>query len=311
MIIDCHGHVASTRILPQPFFAGWAENLHRKLGMADLPAERVESLLLEMLDDENCTELLAEMDEAGIDKVVLLIIDFSFAFPDWPFDLEAIHRFHRTLLNHSDRFLVFSGIDPRRGRAGVDFFETTIRDWGFHGLKIYPPCGYTPSDPRLYPFYEVCQRYRVPVLTHVGPTSERLSFGHSLPMAVDAAAQRFPGVDFILGHGGVMWHRDAALLAEYRSNVYLDLSGFQGELHNGHFRDCLQWHLARGLTHKLLFGLDWPIHRFFGSQRQWLDEFRRIGDECRVSPEQLERLLHGNFQELLDKRCTGAHERSC
>lgn len=305
MIIDSHGHVASTRVLPREFFKGWAENLQRKLGMDDVPVERVESMLLDMLRDESCDELLDEMDEAGIDKVLLLIIDFAFVFPEAQFDLEEVHRIHRQLLEKSDRFLVFSGVDPRRGQEGVDFFEKAIRDWGFHGLKIYPPCGYSPSDPALFPFYEVCRKYRVPVLTHVGPTSERLSFRHSQPMDIDEAARLYPEVDFILAHAGVMLHQDASLVAEYRSNVYLDMSGFQGGLQNGHFRNCLRWHLERGLIHKLLFGIDWPIHRFFGSQRKWLEAFQAVCQECGVSPAQIERLQWKNFQQLLDKKIVG------
>ena len=302
MIIDCHGHYASTKVLPEEFFQGWAENLQSKLGMDDLSVERVQGMLLDMLGDENCDELVEEMDEAGIDKVVLLIIDFFFVFPELRIDIEEIHRMHKNLLARSDRFLVFSGIDPRRGKAGVDFFEMTIRDWGFHGFKIYPPCGYTPSDPALFPFYEVCQKYKVPVLTHVGPTSERLSFRHSMPMDIDQAAQLFPGVDFILAHAGVMWHKEAALLAEYRSNVYLDLSGFQGGLENNHFQNCLQWHLDRGLIHKLLFGIDWPIHRLLGSQRKWVDEFRRICSGFHLSPDEMDCLLFKNIQHILDKK---------
>lgn len=41
----------------------------------------------------------------------------------------------------------------------------------FFGVKIYPSLGYDPSDHRLWPIYEICQEYKIPVLTHCGGAS--------------------------------------------------------------------------------------------------------------------------------------------
>lgn len=38
----------------------------------------------------------------------------------------------------------------------------------FFGVKIYPALGYDPSDHRLWPIYELCEKYNIPVLTHCG-----------------------------------------------------------------------------------------------------------------------------------------------
>lgn len=304
MIIDCHGHLASEKVLPPPFFEGWAKNAARKLGDDGIAADRVQELLLATLDDEDCSQLLAEMEEAAIDRTVLLVIDFAFAFPDLGFDIEAVHNLHRRAADRSGRLITFSGVDPRRGKSGVDLLETAIRDWHFRGFKIYPPCGFSPSDPALFPFYEVCRKYRVPVLTHIGPTSEALSFAHTTPMDVDGAAKNFPEVNFILAHAGLRWRTEAALLAEYRSNVYLDMSGFQDGLSNGRFRECLAAHLRDGLSHKLLFGIDWPIHRLFGSQKRWVEAFKGTCASIDMSAEDLERVMWRNFSSILEQKGT-------
>ena len=41
----------------------------------------------------------------------------------------------------------------------------------FYGVKIYPSLGYDPSDYRLWPIYEICEKLSIPVLTHCGGES--------------------------------------------------------------------------------------------------------------------------------------------
>src|SRR5215216_4817994 len=113
MIIDCHAHVAAEGVLPTTFFKVWAENISR-----NLPSNFVDDLrqVIQGNDDPDCTKLLAEMDAAGIDKTVLLIIDFGLGFAEEIIPLEALYLRHRELLQaHPERLLVFAGIDPRRG----------------------------------------------------------------------------------------------------------------------------------------------------------------------------------------------------
>jgi uncharacterized protein len=109
---------------------------------------------------------------------------------------------HRAILQrHAGRFAAFAGVDPRWGADGVTLFERAVTDWGFSGFKIYPPCGYTASDPALFPFYEICAARRQPVMVHTGPTSPALSFHESRPFGCDIAAKQFPGATFILAQG--------------------------------------------------------------------------------------------------------------
>lgn len=302
MIIDCHAHIASQRVLPPSFFDGWAKTVKSNLPMQlDAAQEsRIDDLLRELNEDPTCTKLLEEMDLAGIDRAVLLVIDFGLVFKNLALTIEELHLEHKKLLDRSDRFIAFAGVDPRRGREGLDLFERAVREWGFRGLKVYAPCGFSPSDRRLFPFYEICQELRLPVLTHVGPTSSALSFKRSQPLGVDDAARSFPGVNFILGHAGVMHYRQAGLLAEYRPNVYLDLSGFQAEMNKGTFRHILRWHVARGLTRKLLFGTDWPIYRFWGTQSKWVGELRECQAEGIISDEDARHIFSENMRGLLD-----------
>jgi predicted TIM-barrel fold metal-dependent hydrolase len=299
MIIDCHTHIASPLFLPPPFFDGWVRTIKSTLG--PLPPEqdrRLNELFERLSADPECEQLQKQMDEAGIERAVLLVIDFGFVFES-TLTIEEIHLRVRDLARRSQRFVAFAGIDPRRGKEGLDLLDRALGEWGFQGLKLYPPCGYSPSDPRLYPYYEICRARRVPVLTHVGPTSAAMSFQHTRPWDVDDAAFKFPEVNFILAHAGVVWHEEAALLAQFRPNVFLDISGFQSELKTDNLPRILRAHIGRGLSRKLLFGTDWPIYRFFGTQAHWVEALRAYAASAVLSEVDLENLLFRNTQSIL------------
>lgn len=301
MIIDCHCHLASSKVLPPPFFDAWARTIQANLPhhLDPSQASRVGQLLRDLNEDPESVKLIAEMEAAGIDLAVLLVIDFGIVYKDLEMTIEELHLEHRKLLARSKRFVAFSNVDPRRGREGVELFEKAVTDWGFVGLKVYAPCGYSPSDKRMFPFYEICSQRKLPVLTHVGPSSASLSFKHTSPISVDDAALNFPDVNFILGHAGVTLHRQAARMAQYRPNIYLDLSGFQAEAARGQFKNILKWHISRGLSRRLLFGTDWPIHRFWGSQKRWVNEIKECAKEGILSAEDTDNILSANMKSLL------------
>lgn len=303
MIIDCHTHIASTRHLPQEFFDGWSKTIKSSLPdtISCEQEERLDEMFANLNHDPDCRQLVHEMDQAGIDVAVLLVVDFGFAFPGAEGLLDAIHQEVAELSSRTGRFVGFAGIDPRRGQAGLDLLERAVRDLDFRGLKLYPPCGYSPSDRRLFPYYEICQAYGIPVLTHVGPTTSTLPFTHTHPSDVDIAAHAFPRVNFILAHAGVVWYREAAMIAQYRPNIYLDISGFQSELGDGAFDEIMRSHVSRRLGRKLLFGTDWPIHRFFGTQKKWVDAVRALETRGVVSAEDMANILELNARRIIPR----------
>jgi predicted TIM-barrel fold metal-dependent hydrolase len=305
MIIDCHSHIASSKSIPRDFFSGWIENIkvNSPIEIDKLKSKGLEMLFDRLNNDPHCDEMVMEMDKAGIDKSVLLIIDFKYVYGDKFDDLEDVYLHHKAVMErHPGRFEVFAGIDPNRSSLGIELFEKSIREWGFSGLKVYPPCGFSPSDDRLFPYYEICGRYGVPVLSHVGPTTPELDFKFSWPIEIDRAARLFPNVNFILGHAGSVLFEDASVLAEYRPNIYLDFSGFQNELRRGNFFDIIKYHKSKGIVNKLLFGTDWPIHRLNGTQVNWVQAFLDAKEKGILSESELEKIFHLNIQKLLTRK---------
>lgn len=82
---------------------------------------------------------------------------------------EPIAEQHAQLRDLRDQFpdavIPFAAVDPRR----EDIVETTkslVEEHGFRGLKLYPPLGYFPTDPRLEPLYEYAAERSIPILAH-------------------------------------------------------------------------------------------------------------------------------------------------
>lgn len=273
-VIDAHCHLASNRCVPREFFAGVAANMARSSEFQGVPvtAEKITQMLWLQHEDHLGDRLVAQMDEAGVDRAVLLVPDFTYVFKS-PIDIGSIARQHVEVRErHPNRFWVFQGIDPRWGREGLDLFERTVTEYGFEGLKLYPPCGFSPSSEIVYPLYEICRRHRLPVLVHTGPTSPTLDFSYADPYLIDRAAKDFPEVSFILGHGGVNLVEQAKLMCKYRPNVYLDISPFPVVLSDRGWPQHLASLFAQGLNHKIVFGTDWPVHSLRSGLRPLTDE---------------------------------------
>lgn len=300
-VIDAHTHIASPDFLPDAFADGVVANIDLALTTYGLRSNRdkVKELFLSKFQDPLCDELVSEMNESGIDQSILLAADFTYALKDCRLTIEEILLHHKKVVErHKLRFQVFSGVDPRWGKDGIDLFERSIRDFGFSGYKIYPPCGYNPSDPILYPFYEICAQWQIPVLTHVGGTSPALAFDTAAPVLLDKAAREFPHVDFILAHGTVSYVEECAMMCSFRPNVYLDISGFQtAEL------ALLEQIFRRGYKHKIIFGTDWPLFRLQGTQNECVSRLNaETGPLQNLTDGEMDAFYGGIISRLLGKK---------
>jgi hypothetical protein len=300
-IIDAHCHIASVDFIPPSFIDGIAVNASLALESQGIPATRakIEQMLLTKFQDPLCDQLVAEMDEAGIDQSVLLAADFTFAVKDCRLGIDEQLAHHGEVMRrHPGRFFVFSGVDPRWGEDGIALFERSISDFGFHGFKVYPPCGFGSSDRMLYPFYEICAAWGLPVLLHVGGTCPDLAFDTASPIMLDQAARDFPNVRFILAHGSVQYVEECAMMAAFRPNVYIDVSGFQ----TADLR-LLGQMFERSFNHKVIFGTDWPFFRLQGTQKQCLDKVRQAdGPLQRLRAAEERAFLGGTMKQLLANR---------
>jgi uncharacterized protein len=313
-VIDGHAHVASMHFVPPAFVAGAASNIAAAgtIGPVASPSAAQIRMLLEMqYADHDADDMVRAMDVAGVARTVLLLPDFTHTLPGDLTIEEMALRHHRIRQRHPGRFYVFQGIDPRAGNTAAAFFESTIVNYGFEGLKLYPPCGYSPSDPRLFPFYEICREHGLPVLLHTGPTSPVLDFEFAQPALIDRAARLFPDVNFILAHGGVNNTEESALLCAYRPNVYLDFAGFPSALQPQGWKRHLAGLFSIGINHKIIFGTDWPLSGLTMSLNDCINELL-VGDGplATLPDVEIEAIMGGNIERLIPQRAQQAVQPS-
>ncbi|MHB0868693.1 MAG: amidohydrolase family protein [Chloroflexota bacterium] len=182
--------------------------------------------------------------------------------------------------------------------ALVDEFHSQ----GFRALKVTRPTA-NYDDPSFYPVYERAERLGMPILFHTGMlvrTVDDQKYGASSarmqPVFLDTVARAFPGLNLVAAHIGVPWHSEAAEVARFNPNVYLDLTGAKGGWRSrkplSFFEDLFFWPGAYG---KIVFGTD--VHC---SEMEWaLEDHRRIFDGLGLDAETRASIFGGTMARLL------------
>ncbi len=69
---------------------------------------------------------------------------------------------------YPDFILPFVHIDPRRPEY-MSLLKKCVEEWGFKGIKLYPPLGIFPYDNQLDPVYEYAIEKKLPIIAHGSP----------------------------------------------------------------------------------------------------------------------------------------------
>lgn len=175
--------------------------------------------------------LVADMDEGGIDKAVVMPNDLGlmkYESGEGKYSIREINRiFAEATQRHPGRLLAFVGVDPRRPEA-VSILEQGMKEWGMKGLKLNPACGFYPDDREwCYPLYEKAQELGAIVLCHTGPEGFPFHTKYCEPKYLAEVAVDFPDLKIIMAHAGYCWWPEAATIASLHRNVYLDLAQWQ------------------------------------------------------------------------------------
>lgn len=307
-VIDGQVYIASTDTLPREFIEGIAVNTGCWLAAQGMEVEpkRVLETCLRHFDDPLCDALVAQMDEAGIDQAVLMAADFTYAFRSMKLTIAEVYERHRAVLErHPGRFYVMAGVDPRWGRDGLDLFERAVVRYGFHGLKLYPPCGYSPSEESLWPYYELCRAHGLPVSVHTGGTAPAMQLDLGFPRLTDRAARTFGDVSFILSHASTCYSDESAMMCSARPNVYLEVSGFASQP-----RARLNDLFDQGVSHKIIFATDWPSFRGQGPQATFVRAMKdEHGPLQRMRPFEVDRFWGGTMLSLLPSGAVAGRSR--
>jgi len=281
MIVDSHVHLFYEDSDPKSWFIGTARvgvaMLNRETGEKG-DAEEFYTQTAPLLFDKEGDKLLGWMDEANIERAIILPIDLRL-LTDEPsaFDITypTIEQKNRTYFEatqrHKGRIFSYAGMDPRR-KGAADLFRKGVEEWGMLGLKLHPTAGYYPNDPVCYPMYETAQDLGVPVIIHSGNEPVPLKCMYSQPKYIDAVAADFPDVTFIVAHCGHGWYKEVVDLASTKPNMYCDFCGWQVEYlaNPDYFFAPLRYALDFLSPWRVLFGTDGPAYTFIMNNKDWV-----------------------------------------
>lgn len=296
MIIDMHTHLSDIRVYPDYWIQNIKRTIRKKLEK-EIPIQVSDDFLQNyvnnILDDFNGEKKIKVMDECGIDKAVVLQVDFGYGRQE-PDNLNSIIDIHGEMLKkYPERFIVFAGIDPRRGKKGADLFEKCIKEYKFSGLKLYPPCGYEIDDKGLYPLYEICNQYRLPVLIHIGPSWEDMKSTFNYPDSILKVSKEFPNVPFVLGHAALLFYEESHKLPLVRENIYLEVSGYEKMIEQEALLKERMKNLMKDCPDKVVYGSDWPMYRTVKEDISYFESFDFMTDDFK------EKFFHKNALDLL------------
>ncbi len=313
MPIDMHCHLFVEGFNSESYEAPfWNPGEHKALDSEEARAEaRVEaerrpgSRYREY--DPDGTSHLKRMDEAGIEKSIILHLDNGLLFGEARVSIEDQNKHVSEVAGiNGDRFIWFCGIDPRRKNA-VDLLEKCVTEWGAKGIKLYPTTGFLPADRECYPFYERASAWKIPVYFHMGPENPPYyNQGNAHVALLLRVLVDFPDLTLVVAHLGFEFWRDLVALGKVRENVMCDFCAWQTIARQRYDQFCyiLRKFLDEFGRDRVMFGTDAPILESEVSSKEWIEIIQGLPEHApasqRFSEEDVSALLDGNARRLLD-----------
>ena len=277
-----------------------------------LPAE----VYYQQYEDPTGEKTIKALDEAGIDKIVLLSLDFGTRFvSDPPTTIEQQNREIAEMQKRfPDRFIAFCAVDPQKGKYAVTLIEKAINEWGMKGIgEFHSAAGFKPNDRICYPIYEFAQEKGVPISIHVGwepiPPVRNQTVD---PLYLDDLCCDFPDLRICCCHLGSWpydggWNERAINMASWHRNLYLDTAMWQLQLLEKN--SVLYYQVLRKALdyapQKVMFGTDTPFTASYISFKDQIKAIqepdRRILEKAGVkfTEEEVYDVLEGNAKRFL------------
>jgi predicted TIM-barrel fold metal-dependent hydrolase len=268
-----------------------ASSLYNRVHGTNITPDDYIEMVKERVDPTG-EKLIAEMDDAGIDKSVIFGVDWAYGVTGEP---KVRNREQNKYLadyakEFPGRFIPLAALDPRRPDV-IEQATEAIEEWGMKGFKLMPSAGFMPNDPLCFPFYEKCAEWQVPIMFHSGGLE--FNWQYSSPNLIASAAEEFPEVKMIMAHAGLESWEQCRLACAALPNVYMDISIRQfdyqinKEKFYGWLRDMIDW---TGPS-KILFATDAPLPTFYMPTRDWVQAINEPDTDIEFTREERDIIL--------------------
>jgi predicted TIM-barrel fold metal-dependent hydrolase len=188
----------------------------------------------------------------------------------------------------------FAGCDPTQPDY-MDELRHGIEELHLLGVKMGPIyAGIDPRDSRCDPVYDYCQAHSLPIMSHSGTTfNSKAPLGLSRPWLWDEVAIKYPGLRMVLAHCGHPWCEECLVVIRKHPHLYADISALY--YRPWQFYNMLIAAQEYKVTHKLLFGTDYPFAKGMDS----IHGLRHVNDM--LAGTQLPRVSEQVIDEILNR----------
>jgi predicted TIM-barrel fold metal-dependent hydrolase len=238
------------------------------------------------------------MQSDEIDHYCMLPLDLRGLkkYEDYPYMTNTFTSDNEEVLALRERFpekvIPFVYVDPR-----VDNAAETVHQWikekAFKGVKLYPPIGFYPDEPKILKFFEEINELAVPIILHAGRVAPhpQLLCKYADPRYLEAAAYAAPDCNIVVGHAGNPWKEVTAAIVIGIKNMIIDITTGGG--HDISFIKRMVDHEEIG-ARRIVWGSD----GVFPSLTKLHDKRRGL-TEAGVSDQDLDLIFGGTAARLL------------
>jgi predicted TIM-barrel fold metal-dependent hydrolase len=307
MIIDAHCHIFNIDWYPDAWWIGLAKSIapvvKKEIGLELTPQQIVEKIFSTVMDPTG-EKLINEMNRAGIDISVICPQDFGLALGESKVSIEEQNQFHAEFQNkYPKRILGFAGVDPRRPNA-EKLIRRCFEEWNLSGLKLNPSSGFFANSKETYKLLDIANEFKKPVLIHTGQMVHPLRSKYCDPLYLDDVCVDYPDLWIQAAHMGFGWRYELFHMGSCKSNLTVDISGWQVMAKENYYEFCssLRLCLDEFTPERVLFGTDNPMLRAALPDKKWINMLKRLPNKApegiKFTQEEVDLLLGGNAQRI-------------
>lgn len=160
--------------------------------------------------------------------------------------------------SHPEKLIGFCSIDPHDDDA-VEQLDHCVKNLGLRGIKLGPVYqNMHPHEPKYRALFARAAKLDVPILIHQGTTfCSNIDLEFANPILLQAIALAHPHLKIVIAHMGHPWIAETLVLIRKHPSLYTDISALY--YRPWQFYNALVLAQEYGVTHKLLFGSDYPV----------------------------------------------------
>lgn len=277
MIVDCHTHVGEPEHLSHQFVAD-----------ARMASGNPKQELAVRLADH--WEAMKSVDKA-------VVLGFRAHHVGYVIPNEYVAGYVKA---HPEKLIGFCSIDPNDTDA-VEQLDYCVKTLGLRGLKLGPIYqNMHPHDARFQALFARAAQLEMPILIHQGTTfCSNVSLEYADPVLLQEVALKHPNLKMVIAHMGHPWIGETLVLIRKHPSLYTDISALY--YRPWQFYNALILAQEYGVTHKLLFGSDYPVTTPASTQEALakVNQFTEGTSLPRVDLKMIDDLIHRDTTKLL------------